>query len=113
MELNNPYTWRSPEYFHPDSDGVWEISELKKLAVEILKQNSEFRIELDIEDQTCILFSVSKKVLKLGEAYVNRKENDSDEPLFSVFYGKGENEFNSSSYEQCAARFLSSEGFVD
>jgi hypothetical protein len=113
MELTNPDTWKCPESFHPDSDGVWEISELKKRAVEILKQNSKFRIELDIEDQTCVLFPVSKTGLKIGEAYVNRKENNSDEPLFSVFYEKVVNEFNSSSYEQCATKFLSSDGFVD
>ena len=113
MELTNPCTWKCPESFHPDCDGIWEVSELKKLANEILMQRPEFEIELDIEDQACILFSVSKAGLKLGESYVNRKDNNSDEPLFSLFFGREEDEYHGSSYEQCAARFLSSNGFVD
>ena len=113
MELSKPESWRCPDYFCPESDGVWEISELKALAKEVLKQNPEFCAELDIGDQTCVFVSVFKDNVKLGEVYVNRKDNNSNEPIFSVFYGKEENEFHSSSYQECAKKLLSSDGFVD
>jgi len=58
MNLNYPYTWKCPESFHPGSDGIWEISQLKKLAKEILKQAPELTVELSLEDQTCIFFTV-------------------------------------------------------
>ncbi|MCO7226718.1 hypothetical protein [Pleionea sp. CnH1-48] len=112
MELSKPESWRCPDYFCPESDGVWEISELKALAKEVLKRSLGFCVVLDIGEQTCVFVSVFKGNIKLGEVYVNRKDNHFNEPIFSVFYGKEENEFHSSSYPLCAKKLLSSDGFV-
>lgn len=48
---------------------------------------------------------------KLGEAYVNRKSEKSEEHLFSIFYGKDERELHSSSVNTCVDRLVHSDGF--
>jgi len=111
MDLTNPNTWKCPEFFHPDCDGIWEISQLKKLAIGLLSRNPELKVELNVDDQTCTYFSIFGDSSKLGEAYVNRQADNSDEILFSIFYGKDEDELHSSSVDECIDKLGHSDGF--
>ncbi len=113
MKLDNPNTWLCPENSHPDYDKLWEIAELRYLAITLSQLESDLWVEINTNDPTCLFFSIFKDTLKLGEAYVNRKSENSEVPLFSIFYGTEETEFNSSSHKDCAKKLAESNEFFD
>ena len=109
MELDNPRTWKCPSDWHPDTDGIWEISCLRTLALVIQERVNNHKVLINIEDPTCVYFSVIGSDKKIGEVYVNRKKANSDIPLFSLFYGEGEEEeLHSPSLDECASKLASS-----
>ena len=109
MNSARPKTWRCPDNFHPDSDGIWEIEQLKKLAQSILDKAPDILVCLKLEDPTCIHFRLSREGKKIGEAYVNRKAVGSEEPMYSVFYE--DEELNESSIELCTSKLVESNYF--
>ena len=111
MERDNPGTWTWPSDRHPDADGIWEIACLKRLAIAVQERAHDIRVLINIEDADCLHFSAIRSGKKIGEAYVNRKEANGNTPLFSVFYGREEEELNSTSIEECVGKVVSSDGF--
>ncbi|MEM9684220.1 MAG: hypothetical protein AAF942_13200 [Pseudomonadota bacterium] len=113
MELKDPKTWESPTDWRPDADANWEIECLKALALAIQEKDQDVKVDINLDDPNCIFFSAIRSELRIGEAYVNRKGANGSTPLFSVFYGRDEEELHSASVEECASKLVGSDGFPD
>jgi len=111
MELDNPGTWKWPSERPPDADCIWEIAWLKRLAIAVQERANDIKALINIDDADCVYFSANRSGKKIGEAYVNRQEANSHAPLFSIFYGREEEELHSTSIEECAGALVSSDGF--
>ncbi|GAB1267023.1 hypothetical protein NBRC116493_02760 [Aurantivibrio infirmus] len=109
--MNQPKEWKCPTDWHPDSDGEWEIEMLSRLASVLIEYDSSLNVELNLNDPTCAYFYITRDKTKLGEVYVNRKEAESDEPMYSIFYNLDETEYHGSSTTECVQRLVGSNGF--
>lgn len=71
MNLTNPESWEPLKEWHSDWNLAWELEQLKKLAIQLIKQHSDLEVILNIEDLTLVYFDVKRGNEIISDVFVN------------------------------------------
>ena len=119
MDLSNPNSWKPLKEWHPDWNLEWQLIQLKKLAFELINQQTNLRVKLNIEDLTSIYFDVWRDVQLISDVFVNpggysdQGEVDLKKELtFSIYTGAEHDEFHGDSFKEAINHIANAQGIL-